>query len=132
MSALYLPHEITRRFYRRSSSRAPREAELAKLKAAGVNLVHVGLPDPMLVAQVVYWEDGSFLFSDEFNRAEEVAPAFTILCQGDDGEAIDIAAWSPSSNRLATWAGRAWAIDQWRLLQPRINDADALPMFEDP
>ena len=103
-----------------------------RFKAAGVALVDLGLPDMILGASVVYREDSSFLFADELDGPDDASPAFVILCRDDDDHAIDISAWSPSSGRLATWLGRAWAIDQHRVLEPRLSDYDALAVFKNP
>jgi|SRR5450631_3399101 hypothetical protein len=132
MNGIFLPHEIEQRFYGKRSCRLLRTRERDRFEAARVDLVDLGLPDMILGASVVFREDASFTFADELDRPEGVSPAFVILCRDDDDQAIDIVAWSPSSERLATWLGRAWAIDESRVLQPRPSECDALAVFRDP
>ena len=128
----YRPHEIEKRFYGKQSCRLLRAGERDRFRAAGVAQLDLGVPDMVLAAPVVFLDNHSFLFLDELDEPEEVAPAFVMIYRDDDGDAIDLAAWSPTSERLATWLGRAWAIDQFRLLSPRLSEFGALPVHKTP
>jgi hypothetical protein len=129
MTRLFQRHDIESRFYQ--SGRILRPTERERFKVLGVDLVDLALPDMVLGSSVVF-DGASFLFVDELDCPTDVSPAFVLLCRDDEGNAIDIAAWSPSSARLATWLGRAWAIDQFRVLQPRPSVSGALTVFKCP
>jgi hypothetical protein len=129
-ASLYLPHEIERFFYK-SGCRLLRATERERFLAAGVAQIDLAIPDMILGANVVFF-DKTFAFQDEFDEPQEVTSAFVLLCRDDHGDAIDLAAWSPATERLATWLGRAWAIDQFRMLSPRLSDHGALPVFQTP
>jgi hypothetical protein len=128
----YLPNEIERIFYRQPSCRVLRSGELSRFRAAGVVLSDVACPDMVLAASVEFSDDSRFLFIDEIDDPAQAAPAFVMLCRDDFGDPIDVAAWSPANDRLATWLGCAWALDQYRALTPRISDHGALPIFKSP
>jgi hypothetical protein len=129
-ASLYLPHEMERFFYR-GGCRLLRATERERLIAAGVAQSDLAVPDMVLAAQVAFF-DRTFAFPDELDEPQEVTSAFMMICRDDYGDAIDLAAWSPSTERMATWLGRAWAIDQFRMLSPRLSDHGALPVFQTP
>lgn len=105
--------------------------ERERFIAEGVAQIDLAVPDMILGANVVFL-DRTFAFPDELDEAEDVTSAFVLLCRDDYGEAIDLAAWAPSTERLATWLGRAWAIDQFRLMMPRLAESEALPVHKSP
>jgi hypothetical protein len=127
-----LPNEIEGLFYQSPSCRVLRSGEISRFKASGVAVCDLASPDMILAASVDFSEDSRFLFVDEIDDPAAATSAFVMLCRDDFGEAIDVAAWSPPTGRLATWLGQAWAIDQYRALAPRISDHGALPIFRNP
>jgi hypothetical protein len=130
--AVYLPNEIERLYFQNPSCRVLRSGEISRFKAAGVAPSVIACPDMMLAASVEFFEDSRFLFKHEIDDPAGATSAFVLLCRDDFGDVIDIAAWSPAMGRLATWHGRAWALDQYRVLTPRISDHGALPILKDP
>jgi hypothetical protein len=129
-ASLYLPHEIERFFYR-GGCRLLRATERERFIAAGVAQIDLAIPDMVLAAPVVFFEQ-SFAFPDELDDPQEGTPAFVMICRDSYGDAIDLAAWAPSMERLATWLGRAWAIDEFRLMRPRLAESEALPVHKSP
>jgi hypothetical protein len=127
----YAPHQIEKCFYGKQSCRLLRATERERFLAAGVAQINLAVPDMVLAAQVVFLEN-SFAFQDELDEPEDVTAAFVTICRDENGDAIDLAAWAPSTERMATWLGRAWAIDQFRMLSPRLSDHGALPVFQTP
>jgi hypothetical protein len=125
------PHELEKLFYGRGSCRLLRATERERFLAAGVAQIDLAVPDMVLGANVVFF-DRTFAFPDELDEPEDVTSAFITICRDDYGDAIDLAAWSPSTERMATWLGRAWAIDQFRLMRPRLAESGALPVHKSP
>jgi hypothetical protein len=130
-NAQYLPHEIEKHFYGKQFCRLLRATERDRFLVAGVAQINLAVPDMVLAAQVVFLEN-SFAFPDELDEPEDVTAAFVTICRDDYGDAIDLAAWAPSTGRLSTWLGRAWAIDQFRLMRPRLAEVGALPVQKTP
>lgn len=59
---------------------------------------------------------GRSLWSDESEHA------FVILVRDTFGQAVDIAAWDPQTNRVGTWLGAAYALGQGSVFGARLSD----------
>jgi hypothetical protein len=93
----------------------------------GVPIDALSTPRVILNNDVVFDEDGgTFTFARHTNDPGK--PAITILVEGTTGP-IDIAAWSPP--RLASWIGHSYALDEWRVFAPKL-DNDPLSVWRTP
>lgn len=100
-------------------------------------LVRLGIPADALAsptpvrASYVHFSQSQFEF-DHHSQREEGEPANLVLSRNGWGEAIDLVAWCPSTGRLATWLGRAWALGEETIYQPRLTEHSALPVWRSP
>lgn len=104
-----------------------RQREIDRFLGCGVSAINLGSPWPVLADRVLF--DGEFFsFANDSGVAGE--PAFTMLVISNVGP-IDIAAWSPSSNRLAVWCGEGFALGERQIHHP-YPLLPGLPVFRSP
>ncbi len=106
---------------------APKISDFQWMINVGVSARSIMTPWAVAVDEVIF--DG---YHFEFARDcdGEGNRAFTILC-GDPLDAIDIVAWTPKANRMASWRGMAFALNQDEIFAPRL-DADPIPIWRSP
>ncbi|WP_201835029.1 hypothetical protein [Microvirga zambiensis] len=98
----------------------PREVE--ELERLGIPPDALAGPIPV-VSSTVNFDGDRFEFEHHHHRyADKGARAFIFLITNQWDEAIDIVAWSPSAEKLATWLGRGWALGQEKVYAPRLID----------
>ena len=107
------------------------ERSYEKLFALGIDRVTGrGFLDALHVAAVVFLSADRFEFSSNLLRASGHVAAVIIPARDEDGELVDLAAWSPDDGRLALWRGHVAMLGEDRLAEPRIYPP-ALTVFPD-
>jgi hypothetical protein len=101
-------------------------AWLKRLKALGVSVD--GLCEPDLPAQAKVVLHGDCFDLDDGELASD---ALVFLARDDCGDPADFVAWSPKSDRLASWWGIP-LLGMECLDEPRIDADGALAVFTDP
>jgi hypothetical protein len=101
-------------------------AWLKRLKALGVSVDALSEPELPVQARVVLHGD-CFDFADD----EQATDALVFLARDDCGEPADFVAWSPKSDRLASWWGIP-LLGMECLGEPRLDPDGALTVFTDP
>lgn len=101
-------------------------AWLRRLKALGVGVD--GLCEPELPAQAKVVLHGDCF---DFDDGEQASDALVFLARDDNGEPADFVAWSPKSDRRASWWGIP-LLGMECLLDPRMDADGALAVFTDP
>ncbi|MBR1197808.1 hypothetical protein JQ574_17570 [Bradyrhizobium sp. AUGA SZCCT0158] len=96
----------------------------AKLKISAPNL---GVPWPVLADRVVF-ERKFFVFADDADETGELAFTFAVI---SNAGFIDIVAWHPTTDRLATWFGHAFALGERQVHHPNPLFS-GLPVFRSP
>jgi hypothetical protein len=123
---LTLPEEITQSWHRLPPIGV---AWLKRLKQLGVSVDALCEPELPAQARVVMHGD-TFEFATD-DPGERAVEALVFLARQDEGEPADLVAWSPKSDRLASW----WGIPMLGmecLGEPRIDPDGALAVFTDP
>ena len=104
-------------------------AWLKRLKQLDVSVDALCEPELPVQARGVMHGD-TFEFATD-DPGEQTADALVFLARNDDGEPADFVAWSPKSDRMASW----WGIPMLGmecLGEPRIDPDGALAVFTDP
>ena len=105
----------------------------AKLFALGIHGDGVngrGPFDALECAAVRFLPGRRFEFSSNLSRPRGLLAAIIIPARDEDGELVDLAAWSPDDGRLALWRGHVAMLGEDRLAEPRIYPP-ALTVFPD-
>ncbi len=101
--------------------------DLDKLARLAIPAEALARPTPVR-ASYVHFSHNQFEF-DHHLQGKDGEPVYLFLSHNGWGEANDIVAWSPSSGRLATWLGRAWALGEETIYRPRLSNHGALPVW---
>ena len=125
--ASLMHHEIRDEFF---ANREPSVREWQELRGAGVALLALCRPTMVLAGQVVRDRPVGFSFARAGDTDAE--RAFLIAVEDEDGRFLDIAAWQPMRSWVGLWLGRAWALGQARVHDPRLGEEGALPVWRSP
>jgi hypothetical protein len=126
-NASLMADEVRDEFF---ANREPSLREWRQLREAGVPLDALCRPIMILAGSVVLDRPAGFSFAEPGDAdAERV---FLIAVHDEDGGFLDIAAWQPARSWVGLWLGRAWALGQERVLDPRAADHAALPVWRSP
>jgi hypothetical protein len=104
-------------------------AWLRRLKELGVSVDALREPELPRQARIVMHGDCLDFASDD--PGEQAVEALVFLARDDIGEAADLVAWLPKSDRLASWWGIPM-LGMEALGRPRIDPDGALSVFTDP
>jgi hypothetical protein len=98
-------------------------AEINEFCAFGVQRRTLDLPYFFVADLVVFLSRRSFEFARYTTKAigENPVPAFIVPITTSRGPWIDLVAWNPSTERLATWLGRAFALGEESLSPPHLE-----------
>ncbi|WP_133239207.1 hypothetical protein [Microvirga sp. KLBC 81] len=108
----------------------PREVE--DLERLGIPPDALAGPFPVATSDV-YFDGDRFEFVHHHHRYDEKGVhAFLFLITNRWDEAVDIVAWSPASGQLASWLGRAWALGEETIYDPRLDEHGALQVHRSP
>ena len=108
------------------SGRLLNSEELASFHRTGVPAESLYEPHPVLANFVKAAGTGTFDFADESNGTQ----VFTILALSTYG-AIDIVAWQPTTARIRSWLGRAFALGEEQIYGPCLGQ-EPLPIWCNP
>jgi len=92
--------------------------------ARGCVFVAEALAEPELpaLADVVFYDDRPlFDLADEAGD-EGAVPAIVFLARDEEGEPLDLVAWSRKTDRLATWHGAVTMLGEDYLAGPRLEE----------
>ncbi len=109
-----------------SNNLLPREVEA--LERIGVPADALAGPVPVRAGHVVF-DDLGFEFEHHTKIETEVVRALLFLVTDHQGVARDVVAWAPGLGKLTTWLGRAWALGEETIYQPRLSEHGALPVW---
>jgi hypothetical protein len=125
-SMLTFPEELERNWHRLPPIRV---AWLKRLKQLGVSVDALCEPELPVQAKIVLHGD-CFEFATG-DPGEQASDALVLLARGDCGEPADFVAWSPKSDRLASWSGIPM-LGMECLGEPRMDPDGAVEVFDDP
>jgi hypothetical protein len=101
-------------------------------------LLDKGVPAPAIVypelprASYVSFLPDSNLFVVAEDNDKGAVKALVFLVRGETGEPNDLAAWSPKSDRLASWFCNAWALGESCLSEFYLAERRQVPTFRSP
>jgi hypothetical protein len=106
------------------------QSDLDHFAALGISGLDLANPDMVLKAGIIL-DDGGNTFVFEHHTDTDVGrDAFILPVEGASG-IIDLVAFNPAIELLATWLGRAFAINEVSMWAPNL-DGDPLPVWRDP
>lgn len=98
-----------------------KQREIDSFCAHGVKASTLCTPWPIVADEVVFIGDGLFDFPRYCHGLEALKVNAFILRVYDGLGLIDLVAWSPVSNRIATWLGHGFCIDEWRVTESVVR-----------
>lgn len=101
------------------------------LHQRGVSVTAMFHPIPLRRDRVQFEVGWRFSFARHSEIDPRIEWAITTLLIDQFGHAVDIAAWSPSMRRLASWLGRTVCLGEQNLCRPRLNEGAALRVHRD-
>jgi hypothetical protein len=119
--------EVRAEFFANSE---PSLREWQGLRGAGVALHALCRPTMVLAGDVVVDRPSGFSFAQDGDA--DGHRAFLIAINDEDGRFLDIAGWQPAKSWTGLWLGTAWALGQASVLQPRMREMGALPVWRSP
>ena len=99
----------------------------ARLGISGLDLAN---PDMVLKAGIILEDGGDTFVFEHATDTDEGKDAFILPVESVSG-INDLVAFDPEIGLLATWLGRAFAINEASIWQPNLN-GDPLPVWRDP
>jgi hypothetical protein len=105
--------------------------EIDELMRLGVSADAIDKPAPLRGGRIVWVTRDRFEFEAHVHYGPSQR-AFLIGVRDVHGAPLDIVAWQPAANRLGTWRGLAWAINQDSIFRPRVQDSGALLVHRSP
>src|SRR5262249_30863298 len=97
----------------------------------GVTVTAMFDPVPLRWDRVQFEIGRRFSFARHAEIDSGIEWAITILLLDQFGDAFDVAAWSPSTSRLASWLGRAACLGEQNLCRPRLSEGATLCVHRD-
>lgn len=94
--------------------RALKQSEITRFASYGVHVLDLANPWPVLADRVIFHGE-FFEFVDTKDSAGEACFTFAVL---GTTSFVDIAAWSPATNRVAVWCGAGFALGERQMLLP--------------
>ena len=107
-----------------------RLSEMANLFRRSISALTLSTPEFPARARVARVEGNPwFDFADEVDDDRPIESALAFLARDELGEPSDLVAWSPTSDRVASWLWCAPVLGLETLWMPRIADNGALPVY---
>ncbi|MGA0530637.1 hypothetical protein [Hansschlegelia sp. KR7-227] len=107
-----------------------RQPELDAFKARGVPPLALAEPDALCRDTVVFLEGGRFEFKRWADDVSGATGAVIILVRSGLDYAMDLVAWTPGTDRLASWLGYAGMLGEGHAASARI--AEGLKVHRSP
>jgi hypothetical protein len=111
------------------SSRPLWQSDLDYFAAQGISGLDLANPDPVLKAGIILEGGGATFIFEHHTDTDEGRDAFILPVSG--GGITDLVAYDPEIGLLATWLGRAFAINEASIWEPNL-DGNPLPVWRDP
>ena len=108
------------------------QREYDDLRRKGVAHTALASPSPLRRGRIVWTDLDRFVFEEHEPLWVTGEWAFLFLVTDGVGDAVDIVAWQPATNRIGTWRGLAWALGQDAIYAPRLSEHDGLPVWTSP
>jgi len=112
------------------SGRSLWRSDLDYFAALGISGLDLATPDMVLKAGIIPEDDGDTFIFEHATDTDEGRDAFILPVEGAFG-IHDLVAFDPEIGLLATWLGRAFAINEASIWEPNL-DRDPLPVWRDP
>jgi hypothetical protein len=112
------------------SARSLWQSDLDYFAALGIGGLNLASPDMVLKAGIILEDGGKTFVFEHSTDTDAGRDAFILPVEGGAGS-IDLVAFDPEIGLLATWLGRAFAINEASIWAPNL-DGDPLPVWRDP
>jgi hypothetical protein len=106
------------------------QSDLDYFAALGIGGLDLATPDMVLKAGIILEDGGKTFVFEHATDTDAGRDAFILPVEGGSGS-IDLVAFDPEIALLATWLGRAFAINEASIWEPNL-DGDPLPIWRDP
>jgi hypothetical protein len=106
------------------------QSDLDYFAVEGIRGLDLANPDMVLKAGIILEADGDTFIFEHHTDTDEGRDAFVLPVEGATG-ITDLIAFDPETGLLATWLGRAFAINEASIWEPNL-DGDPLPVWRDP
>ena len=106
------------------------QSDLDHFASVGISGLDLANPDMVLKAGIILDDGGNTFVFEHHTDADSGTDAF-ILPVEDTSGIVDLIAFDPETGLLATWLGRAFAINEASIWEPNL-DGDPLPIWRDP
>jgi hypothetical protein len=106
------------------------QSDLDHFVALGISGLGLANPDMVLKAGIILDDGGNTFVFEHHTDTDGGRDAFILPVEGSSG-IIDLIAFDPETGLLATWLGRAFAINEVSIWEPNL-DGDPLPIWRDP
>jgi hypothetical protein len=105
------------------------QSDLDHFASLGISGLGLANPDMVLKAGIILDDGGNTFVFEHHTDTDSGADAFILPVEGTSG-IIDLVAFDPETGLLATWLGRAFAINEASIWAPNL-DGDPLPVWRD-
>jgi hypothetical protein len=106
------------------------QSDLDHFAALGISGLDLANPDMVLKAGIILDDGGNTIVFEHHTDTDSGTDAFILPVEGTFG-IVDLIAFDPETGLLATWLGRAFAINEASIWEPNL-DGDPLPVWRDP
>lgn len=106
------------------------QSDLDQFAARGIGGLDLANPDMVLKAGIILEEGGDTFVFEHDTDTDAGRDAFILPVEGASGT-IDLVAFDPEIGLLATWLGRAFAINEESIWEPNL-EGDPLPVWRGP
>ena len=106
------------------------QSDLDYFATAGISGLDLATPDMVLKAGIILEGGGDTFMFEHHTDTDDGRDAFILPVEGGTG-INDLVAFDPEIGLLATWLGRAFAINEASIWEPN-SDGDPLPVWRDP
>lgn len=96
--------------------------EINELQRQGVTPLALTYPHPIRAGYVCWMTPDRFEPESWAPHSRKAERAFLFLVRDGSGDAVDVVAWAPQTERIGTWLGRAWALGEETAYSPRLGD----------
>jgi hypothetical protein len=106
------------------------QSDLDHFAALGISGLDLANPDMVLKAGIILDDGGNTIVFEHHTDTDSGTDAFILPVEGTFG-IVDLIAFDPETGLLATWLGRAFAINEASIWEPNL-DGYPLPVWRDP
>ena len=106
------------------------QSDLDHFTALGISGLDLATPDMVFKAGIILEDCGDTFVFEHATDTDEGRDAYILPVEGASG-IHDLVAFDPEIGLLATWLGRAFAINEASAWEPNL-DRDPLPVWRDP